>query len=178
MTNESKLIQKNIKLFVLYQSLEKMTYYPTIKLKQKAEAGGTPTEIESSLYYILKLTTEILKSYMEDNGIPVYADNSLKNDEELQNNEFLTHSNFSYGLSDIIKLYQLLDNERLKTTDFDMIGQPSEHPLSEYRCRTAYNHVVYFDAYMDLSRLKKCSSEDTFFSQHPLLNPNEYFTLI
>ena len=178
MTNEAKLIQENIKLFVLYQSLEKMTYFPSIKLKLTMDAGQLPTEMESSIYYILKLTTEVLKSYMEDKSIPVYTDNSLKNDKELQNNKFLTHSDFSYGLSDIIKLYQLLNDERLKTTDFDMIGQPSKHPLSEYRCHTAYNHAVYFDAYMELSRLKKCPSEDIFFSQHPLLNPNEYFTLI
>ena len=60
MTNEDKLIQENIKLFLLYQNLEKMTYFPSIKIQQTMDVGKLPIEIESSIYYILKLTTAIL----------------------------------------------------------------------------------------------------------------------
>lgn len=178
MTNETKLIQENIKLFNLYQNLEKMTYFPSIKMQQIKDSVQLPTEIESSMYYILKLTTAVLKSYMIDKGIPVYEDNSFIPCKEHFGNKFLAHSDFSFGLAELIRLYQLLDDERLSKTDSDLIGAPSDHPLSEYRSCTAYNHAVYSSAYWDLFRSHKCLSEDEFFSQHPLENPNEYFTLI
>lgn len=77
MTNEDKLIQENIKLFLLYQNLEKMTYFPSIKVQQTMDTGQLLMEIKSSIYYILKLTTAILKSYMKNKNIPVYEDNSF-----------------------------------------------------------------------------------------------------
>lgn len=178
MTNEDKLIQENIKLVSLYQNLEKMTYLPSIKMKQTEEAGQIPTETESSFYYILKLTTEILKSYMKDKGIPIYKDNSFQSGNEQLNNKFLAHSDFSYGLAEIIRLYQVLDDEQLGEMDPEMIGSPSEHPLNEYRSYTAYNHAIYFDAYLTLLQKQNSISEKEFFKQHPLLNPNEHFTLI
>lgn len=178
MTNEDKLIQENIKLFSLYQNLEKMTYFPSIKIQQIVDSGQMPIETESSLYYILKLTTEILKSYMEDKGIPIYEDNSFKSNNGQINNEFLAHSDFCYGLADIIKLYQILDDKQLDKIDFDMIGSHVGHPLSEYRNLTAYNHAVYFDANFALSHKQDSVSKKDFFNQHPLLNPNEYFALI
>ncbi len=119
MTNEDKLIQENIKLFLLYQHLEKMTYFPSIKIQQMIDAGQLPTEIESSLYYILKLTTEILKSYMEDKGIPVHKDNSFISCRQHLGNEFLAHSDFSFGLAELIRLYQILNDEQLGKTDPD-----------------------------------------------------------
>ena len=39
MTNEDKLNKENIKLFLLYQNLEKMTYLPSIKTQQTMDAG-------------------------------------------------------------------------------------------------------------------------------------------
>lgn len=155
-----------------------MTYFPSIKMKQILDANQVPTETESSLYYILKLTTKILKSYMKDKGIPIYEDNSFKSDNGQINNEFLAHSDFSYGLAKVIKLYQILDDKQLGKIDFDMIGSPTEHPLSEYRSHTTYNHAIYFDAYFALSQKQDSVSEKEFFKQHPLLNPNKYFSLI
>ena len=178
MTNEDKLIQENIKLFSLYQNLEKMTYFPSIKMKQILDANQVPTEAESSLYYILKLTTEILKSYMKDKGIPIYEDNNFKSDNGQPNKEPLAHSDFCYGLAEIIKLYQILDDKQLGKIDLDMIGSPVGHPLSEYRNHTAYNHAVYFDANFALSHKQDSVYEKDFFNQCSLLNPNEYFTLI
>ena len=176
MTNEDKLIQENIKLFLLYQNLEKWPIFPSIKIQQTIDAGQLPTEIESSIYYILKLTTAILKSYMEDKNIPVYEDNSFISCKQHLGNEFLAHSNFSLDLAELIRLYQILDNEQLGETDSDWIGAPSDHPLSKFRSCTAYNHAVYSSAYWDLLRSNNCISEKEFFSQHPLENPNEYFT--
>ncbi len=178
MTNEDKLIQENIKLYSLYQNLEKMTYFPSIKIEQILDANQVPTEAESSLYYILKLTTAILKSYMKDKSIPIYEDNSFENNAEQPYNELLAHSDFCYGLADIIKLYQLIDNDQMGMIDLDMINPPTEHPLSEYRSHTAYNHSVYFDAYFSLSQKQDSVSEKEFFKQHPLLNPNKYFTFL
>lgn len=178
MRNEDKLIQEHIKLFNLYQDLEKMTYFPSIKMQQIMDAGQLPTEIESSIYYILKLTTAILKSYMEDKGIPVYEDNSFISCKQHLDNEFLAHSDFSFGLAELIRLYQILDDEQLGKTDSDWIGAPSEHPLSDYRSCTAYNHAVYSSAYWELFRSNNCISEKEFFSQHLLENPAEYFTFI
>lgn len=178
MTNEDKLIQENIKLFLLYQNLEKMNYFPSIKVQQTMDAGQLPTEIESSIYYILRLTTAILKSYMEDKGIPIYEDNSLISCKQHLGNEFLAHSDFSFGLAELIRLYQILDDEQLGKTDPDWIGALPDHPLSEFRSRTAYNHAVYSSAYWELFRSNNCISKKEFFSQHLLENPNEYFTLI
>lgn len=178
MRNEDKLIQEHIKLFNLYQDLEKMTYFPSIKMQQIMDAGQFPTEIESSIYYILKLTTAILKSYMEDKGIPVYEDNSFISCKQHLGNEFLAHSDFSFGLAELIRLYQILDDEQLGKTDSDWIGAPPEHPLSDYRSCTAYNHAVYSSAYWELFRSNNCISEKEFFSQHLLENPAEYFTFI
>lgn len=178
MTNEDKLIQENIKLFNLYQNLEKMTYLPTIKIQQKMDTSQLPTEIESSIYYILKLTTEVLKSYMEDKGIPVYEDNSFENNRERAKNELLAHSDFSFGLAELIRLYQILNDEQLGKIDPDFIGAPSEHPLNNYRSSTAYNYAVYSSAYWDLYRSHNSYSEKEYFNQHPFENPNEYFTFI
>lgn len=178
MRNEDKLIQEHIKLFNLYQDPEKMTYFPSIKIQQIMDAGQLPTEIESSIYYILKLTTAILKSYMEDKGIPVYEDNSFISCKQHLGNEFLAHSDFSFGLAELIRLYQILDDEQLGKTDPDWIGAPSDHPLSEFRSCTAYNHAVYSSAYWELFRSNNCISEKEFFSQHLLENPAEYFTFI
>lgn len=178
MTNEDKLIQENIKLYSLYQNLEKMTYFSSIKMKQILDTNQVPTEAESALYYILKLSTEILKSYMKDKGIPNYEDNSFENNAGQPYNELLAHSDFCYGLAEIIKLYQILDDKQLGKIDFDMIGSPTEHSLSESRSHTAYNHAVYFDAYFALSQKQDSVSEKEFFKQHPLLNPNKYFTLL
>ena len=178
MTYEAKLIQDNIKLFLLYQNLEKMTYFPSIKMQQIMVAGQLPTEIESSLYYILKLTAAILKSYMEDKSIPVHEDNSFISCRQHLGNEFLAHSDFSFGLAELIRLYQILDDEQLGKTDPNWIGAPPGHPLGEFRSCTAYNHAVYSNAYWALVRSNNCSSEKEFFSQHPLENPNKHFTFI
>lgn len=178
MTNEDKLIQENIKLYLLYQNLEKMTYLPSVKMQQIMDAGQLPTEMESSLYYILKLTTAILKSYMEDRNIPVHDDNSFISCNQHFGNEFLAHSDFSFGLAELIRLYQILDDEQLSKTDSDWIGALSDHPLSEFRSCTAYNNAVYSSAYWALVRSNSYPSEKEFFSQHPLENPNEHFTLI
>ncbi len=178
MTNEDKLIQDNIKLFLLYQNLEKMTYFPSIKMHQILDADQLPTEIESSLYYILKLTTAILKSYMEDKSIPVHEDNSFISCRQHLGNGLLAHSDFSFGLAELIRLYQILDDEQLGKTDSDWIGTPPSHPLNEFRSCTAYNHAVYSSAYWALVRSNSCPSEKEFFSQHPLENPNEHFTFI
>lgn len=178
MKNEDKLIQENIKLYNLYQSLEKMTYLPSIKLQQMMNTGKIPTEAESSIYYTLKLTTEILKSYMKDKDIPAHEDNSFKRSNKHPNSELLAHSDFSCGLAELIKLYQVLDDEQLGEMEPDMIGSPSEHPLNEYRNYTGYNHAVYFDAYFALLQKSNAISKKEFFRQHPILDPNEYFTLI
>lgn len=178
MTKEVKLIQENIKLFLLYQNLEKMTYLPTIKMQQMIDADQLPTEIESSLYYILKLTTDILKSYMEDKCIPVHEDNSFIPCKQHLGNEFLAHSDFSFGLAELIRLYQILDDEQLDKTDSDWIGALPDHPLSEFRSCTTYNHAVYSSAYWTLVLSNIHPSEKEFFNQHPPENPNEYFTHI
>lgn len=178
MTNEDKLIQENIKLFLLYQNLEKMTYFPSIKIQQTMDVGKLPIEIESSIYYILKLTTAILKSYMKDKGIPIYEDNSFISCKQHLGNEFLAHSDFSFGLAELIRLYQILDDDQLSKTDPDWIGAPPDHPLNDYRSCTAYNHAVYSSAYWEMYRSHSNLSEKDFFAQHLLENPNEHFTLI
>lgn len=178
MTNENDLIQENIKLFLLHKNLERMTYLPSIKIQQMVDAGQFPAEIESSLYYILKLTTAILKSYTEDRGLPVHEDNCFISCRQHLGNEFLSHSDFSFGLAELIRLYQILDDEQPGKADSDWIGVLPNHPLSEFRSCTTYNHAVYSSAYWDLVRSNNCPSEKEFFSQHPLENPNKHFALI
>lgn len=102
---------------------------------------------------------------MEDKNIPVYEDNSFISCKQHLGNEYLAHSDFSFGLAELIRLYQILDDEQLGKTDPDWIGAPSDHPLSEFRSCTAYNYAVYSSAYWELLRSNNCISEKEFFSQ-------------
>lgn len=167
-------IQENIKLVVLCENLDKMVYYPAILIEEKLDKGEPLTEAETTLYYTLKLSAEIIKSYMEEKGIPVSADNYIK--ENISKN--LAHSEYLNGIFDLMKLYELRDDERIKTGDYDFIAPDGYPLLNEYRSRVGYNHAVYFDAYTEVERLKKVASEEEFFNEHPLLNADEHFMFI
>lgn len=176
---EIELVEDHKKLFILYQNLDKMIYYPTVLIQQKLEKGESLTEEDTALYYVLKLSAEILKSYMQEKGIPVFSDIFLKYRHWPNRSENLTHADFLEGLFKLMKLYELRDDERLKTlTDLDTLGTDGTHPLEDYLCGIYHNATVYDGAYAEVERLKRISSEEEYFKAHPPMETGEYFKFI